>query len=149
MITVTSILGSASNSKIANLLHDLEHRNSVEFLVVDHKDILRRRLRGKTDKGTEIAIALERNEQLSNGAVLLLDDQHAIVVRMPDEHWLRITPCDADAALEAGYCAGNHHWRVKFEPGALLIAMEGPAEHYTTRLDHLLKARRIEVVAHE
>ena len=145
MITVTSILGSASEPKIANILHDLEHRNKVEFFVVEHNDILRRRLRGKTDKGTEIAIALERNEQLSNGAVLLLDDTRAIVVRVPEEHWLRITPCDADAALEAGYCAGNHHWRVRFEPGALLIVMEGPAEHYISRLDPLLKTRRIEV----
>ena len=44
------------------------------------------------------------------------------------------------AALEAGYCAGNHHWKVRFEPGALLIATQGPAEHYVDRLEHLVKA---------
>jgi urease accessory protein len=110
---------------------------------------LRRRLRGKTDKGTEIAVALDRSEQLSDGAVLVLDEARAVVVRMSDERWLRIRPNGTDAALEAGYCAGNHHWRVKFEPGSLLVAMEGPAEHYIARLDHLLKTGRIEVASDE
>lgn len=149
MITVTKILGSASEPAIADRLHDLEHRDRVEILVVDRGDTLRRRLRGKTDKGTEIAIALDSNERLADGAVLLLDDTRAIAVRMAEQRWLKIKPHGADAALEAGYCAGNHHWRVRFEPGALLIAMEGPAEHYIARLNHLLKGNRIEVASDE
>ena len=46
-------------------------------------------------------------------------------------------------ALEAGYCAGNHHWKVRFEPDALLIATQGPAEHYVERLEHLVTSGRI------
>lgn len=149
MITITEILGTASEAAIADRLHHLEHHDRVEFLVVDRSDTLRRRLRGKTDKGTEIAVALDRNQQLADGAVLLLDQARAIVVRMSKQSWLRIKPRCADAALEAGYCAGNHHWRVRFAPGAILVAMEGPAEHYIARLDHLLKANRIEVARDE
>jgi urease accessory protein len=111
--------------------------------VVGEEDSLRRRLRGKTDKGTDVAIALERGGALVDGAVLLLDDTRAIVLRKAEQSWLRVTPCDADAALEAGYCAGNHHWKVRFEPGDLLIATQGPAQHYVDRLDHLVKAGRI------
>ena len=59
----------------------------------------RRRLRGKTDKGTDIAIALERSE-VGRWAVLLLDAR-AMVLRVAQQHWLRITPRDVDAALEA------------------------------------------------
>ena len=62
-----------------------------------------------------------------DGAVLFIDASRAIVLRTAEPRWLRLTPRDADVALEAGYCAGNHHWKVRFEPGALLIATQGPA----------------------
>jgi len=149
MITVTRILGTASEPSLADRLHRLEHKDRLELLFVERDDTLRRRLRGKTDKGTDIAIALERSDRLVDGAVLLLDDARAVVLRVAQEHWLRITPRDADAALEAGYCAGNHHWRVRFEPGALLVATLGPAEHYLARLDPLLRTSKIEVKSDE
>jgi len=145
MITVTKILGTASEPSVADRLHHLEHEDRVELLLVDRDDTLRRRLRGKTDKGTDIAIALDRGDQLADGAVLLLDEARAVVLRVSEQRWLRIAAKDADAALEVGYCAGNQHWRVRFEPGALLIAMQGPAEHYLARLEPLLRAGRIEV----
>lgn len=143
MITITGILGTASDPSLADRLHHLEHDDRVEILVVGDEDTSRRRLRGKTDKGTDVAIALERSGELVDGAVLLLEETRAIVLRKAEERWLRLTPRDADAALEAGYCAGNHHWKVRFEPGALLIATQGPAEHYVARLEHLEKAGRI------
>ncbi len=149
MITVTKILGTASEPSVADRLHHLEHKDRVELLVVDRDDTLRRRLRGKTDKGTDIAIALDRGDRLADGAVLLLDEARAVVLRVTEQRWLRITPQDANAALEAGYCAGNQHWRVRFEPGALLIAMQGPAEHYLARLEPLLRAGKIEVADDE
>jgi urease accessory protein len=143
MITITGILGTASDPSLADRLHHLEHDDRVEILVVGDEDTSRRRLRGKTDKGTDVAIALERSGELVDGAVLLLEETRAIVLRKAEQRWLRLTPRDTDAALEAGYCAGNHHWKVRFEPGALLIATQGPAEHYVDRLEHLVKAGRI------
>ena len=143
MITITGIVGTASDPRLADRLHHLEHDDRVETLVVGEEDTSRRRLRGKTDKGTDVAIALERSGQLVDGAVLLLEDSRAIVLRKAQQRWLRLVPRDADAALEAGYCAGNHHWKVRFEPGALLIATQGPAEHYVDRLEHLVTTGRI------
>jgi len=127
MITITGILGTASDPSLADKLHHLEHDDRVEVLVVGEDDSLRRRLRSKTDKGTDVAIALGSSDQLVDGAVLLLEETRAIVLRKAEQRWLRITPRDVDAALEAGFCAGNHHWKVRFEYGSLLIAMEGPA----------------------
>ena len=143
MITITAIVGTASDPSLADRLHHLAHDDRVEILLIGEEDSSRRRLRGTTDKGTDVAIALERGDELVDGAVLLLDDTRAIVLRKAEQRWLRITPRDADAALEAGYCAGNLHWKVRFEPGALLIATEGPAEHYVDRLDHLVTSGRI------
>jgi urease accessory protein len=144
MITITQIVGTASDPSIADKLHRLEHEDRVEILLVGKEDTQRRRLRGKTDKGTDIALALDRGDRLVDGAVLLLDEARAVVLHTEHERWLRIRPLDAGAALEAGYCAGNQHWKVKFEPGALLVAMHGPTEDYVARLEPLLKARRIE-----
>jgi urease accessory protein len=143
MITITGIVGTASDPRFAGRLHHLEHDDRVEILVVGEEDASRRRLRGKTDKGTDIAIALERGGELVDGAVLLLEDTRAIVLRKAQQRWLRLTPRDVDAALEAGYCAGTHHWKVLFEPGTLLVATQGPAEHYVDRLKHLVAAGRI------
>lgn len=143
MITVTGIIGTASDPLLADKLHHLEHHNRVEILTVSEDDALRRRLRGKTDKGTDVAIALNRNDQLVDGAVLLLDETRAIVLHRAEQRWLRLVPSDAGAALEAGYCAGNQHWKVSFEPDALLVAMQGPVEHYLARLEPLLKSGRL------
>ena len=143
MITITGIVGTTSDPRLAGRLHDLEHDDRVETLVVGEEDSSRRRLRGKTDKGTDVAIALEHSGQLVDGAVLLLENSRAIVLRKAQQRWLRLVPRDADAALEAGYAAGNHHWKVRFEPGALLVATQGPAEHYVDRLEHLVASGRI------
>jgi len=143
MMTVTAIVGTASDPSLAERLHHLEHEGRVETLVIGEEDAARRRLRGTTDKGTDIAIALTSSHRLTDGAVLFIDASRAIVLRTAEPRWLRLIPRDADAALEAGYCAGNHHWKVRFEPGALLIATQGPAEHYVDRLEPLVRSGRI------
>jgi urease accessory protein len=145
MITVTRILGTASEPGLADRLHHLEHLGRLELLVLGRGDTLRRRLRGRTDKGTDIVIALDRTQALAEGAVLVLNEEQAIVVRASEEGWLRILPRDVDAALEAGYFIGNLHWRVRFEPNAVLIALEGPLEHYTSRLSALIDQDRIRI----
>jgi urease accessory protein len=143
MMTITAIVGTESDPSLADRLHHLEHEDRVETLIIGEEDAARRRLRGTTDKGTDIAIALASGDRLTDGAVLFIDASRAIVLRTAEPRWLRLTPRDADAALEAGYCAGNHHWKVRFEPGALLIATQGPAEHYVDRLEPLVRSGRI------
>lgn len=149
MITATKIVGTASEPAIAERLHELEHRNQLEILVIDRENAPRRRLRARTDKGTEVAIALSRDEMLGHGTVVLLDDERAIIVHMKEEGWLRLQPRDAEAALELGYSAGNHHWRVRFAAGSLLVAVQDPVEHYLARLSDLTKDGRIKIVGNE
>jgi urease accessory protein len=143
MMTITAIVGTASDPSLAERLHHLEHEGRIEILIIGEEDAARRRLRGPTDRGTDIAIALASGDRLTDGSVLFIDASRAIVLRTAEPRWLRLVPRDADAALEAGYCAGNHHWKVRFEPGALLIATQGPAEHYIDRLEPLVRSGRI------
>jgi len=146
MLTLTTILGHSSEMLLAERLHQVSHSGHVEFLLLDRNDTPRRRLRGVTDRGTDVAIALDRDEKLSDGAVILLEPDRAIVVRMSEQSWIKIVPRDSDCALEVGYFIGNLHWRVHFEPGAILIALEGPENHYTNRLAHLASEGKIRVV---
>ena len=92
MMTITAIVGAASDKSLAERLHRLEHEDRVETLVIGEEDAARRRLRGTTDKGTDIAIALASGDRLADGAVLFIDASRAIVLRTAEPRWLRLTP---------------------------------------------------------
>lgn len=139
MIRLTRIIGASENDEIAQQLHAIEHRGRLEEIVLERGDLARRRLRARTSTGTDCAIALPRIERLFDGAVLLLEDERAIVVRMEPERWLSLAPSDAAAALELGYFAGNMHWRVRFEGRILHIALEDEEQEYLSRLRPLME----------
>ena len=143
MVRVTSLVGLASDADVGERLHALSHAGQVEYVTLSRADMSRHRLRVTTDQGTECAIALPRSETLANGAVLLLEAERAIVVRMQEEDWLDIAAVDDAAALELGYLAGNMHWRVRFDGAVLKIALEGPEASYLARLAPLLDSGRV------
>ena len=147
MLRLTGIVGHASDLDIADKLHDLGHHGQVESVVLSRADTQRHRLRVSTDRGSECAIVLPRNEHLSQGAVLLLEDDCAIVVRMEEESWLPLAPRDAATALELGYHAGNLHWRVRFDGAILNVALEGPEADYVARIESFLADGRVKRVA--
>jgi len=142
MLRLTQILGHATDAEIAERLHALEHDGRVETITLDAADTARKRLRVATDKGTDCAVALARSDRLANGAVLLLEDTRAVVVRMRETVWLALGPRDLAAALDLGYFCGNLHWRVRFEGPILKVALDGPRETYIDRLaQHLADGR--------
>ena len=142
MLRLTQILGNATEPEIAERLHALEHDGRVETITLDAADTARKRLRVQTDKGTDCAVALARSESLANGAVLLLEEDRAVVVRMRETLWLALSPHDLVAALDLGYFCGNLHWRVRFEGAVLKVALDGPRENYMARLaQHLADGR--------
>lgn len=145
MILLNEIVGTSSDEGIADTLHELEHQGAVEYIRLSTADTSRRRLRVVTDKSTECGIALPRDQKLSNGSVLMLNGDRAIVVRVEEECWLHLIPRDAESALELGYNAGNLHWRIRFEGTELLLALEGPAENYLNRIAPLIESGRVAV----
>ena len=143
MVKLETILGLATEPEMADALHHVEHHGRVEYLTLSEADTQRHRLRALTDRGTECAVALPRYQHLSNGAVLLLEKDRAVVVRMQETPWLVLQPRDAEAALELGYFCGNMHWKVAFDGKRLRIAVQGPVESYLERLAHLLRDGRV------
>ena len=134
VLHLNQIVGNSSSDDLAEKLHRLSHDGQLEEIRLSAADTARKRLRVETDKGTDCAIALNRDVQLENGSVLLLEKRRAIVIRMLETKWLRIATRDAEAALELGYFAGNLHWRVRFDRDLLEIALDGPEQNYLDRL---------------
>jgi urease accessory protein len=144
-IVIEAILGAAADPALAGRLHDLRHHGAVETLFVAPVDLPRRRFRSSTDRGTACFIALPRTAELFDGAVLHLDEDRAILLRVGQQEWLRLAP-SAGGALELGYLAGNLHWRVRFEGDHLLVALDRPLAEYLARLADLQQAGKISVV---
>jgi urease accessory protein len=143
MLRVESVLGSRADAALHHAIHHLEHHGAVEFVGIAPVDLDRRRLLARTDGGEEVAIALPRDQKLYDGAVLLLDDHRAVIVRAGVQRWLRVKPATSSDALELGYHAGNLHWRVRFDGTDLLIALDGPAATYAARIEPMISAKRV------
>ena len=143
MLRIEQVLGSRLDPAFAERIHQLEHRGAVDLLTMTAADVSRHRLRATTESGTEVAIALPRDEQLFDGAVLVLENDRAVVVRVAQECWLRLQPLAIADAIELGYLAGNLHWRVRFAGAAMLVAMEAPMDDYLARLGALTGDRRV------
>ena len=146
MLRLTEVLGNASDAAVSESLHRLEHAGRVKIITLKLADTARKRLHVYTDAGTEVGIMLDREARLSNGAVLLLEDARAIVVRLDEPQWLALAPKDTAAALELGYFCGNMHWKVRFVGGYLHVSTEGPRADYLARLAHLIDAGKVTVI---
>ncbi len=143
MLHLDHVLGSRLDPSLADRLHDLEHHGRLDVLMLAASDLARRRFRATSAGGEDVAVALPRDQKLYDGAVLLLDEHRAIVVRVDRQHWLRLQPRSIADAVELGFQAGNLHWRVRFKGEALLVALEAPVDDYLDRLTPLLAERRV------
>ena len=143
MQILSSILGYAADEPFDSALHDLSHAGKVEYLTISPDDTSRRRMRAITNKGTECAIVLNRDQQLSDGAVLNISDNLAIVVRLAQQKWLLLETQNHAAALEVGYFIGNLHWKVEFEGERIRVALQGPLQTYLDRLELLIKTGKV------
>ena len=149
MIQINHILGHSHDVGFSDQLHDLSHKSKVEYIILDHANLQRRRFRTTTSKGTDCAITIPRDEKLSNGAVLMLEKNRAIVVKMAEDQWLSLQPKDLATAIELGYFAGNMHWRVKFEDQHLDIALDSPEKIYLERLKDFFDNNKITRIQHD
>lgn len=145
MLRIEAVLGKTSDPDLHDKIHELQHRGAVDVVEIAPDDLARRRLLAETDRGEKLAIALPRDQKLDEGAVLLLDDTRAIVVRAGKQRWVRMSAVDPRAAIELGYTAGNLHWRVRFDGADLLVAWDGDIKDCEARVKHLVDEKRVVV----
>ena len=144
---LTQVIGTVRDQRYAVKLQEVERKGGIEYVTLNILDTQRKRLRVASDRGTDYAIALPRETSLENGSILHLDQDRAVIVKLARQQWLRLRPKHINSALQMGYNAGNHHWRVKFDGADILIALEGPRSDYIERLEALLNSGEVEIIA--
>ncbi|KYG20619.1 urease accessory protein UreE [Bradyrhizobium sp. AT1] len=137
------IIGRSDDAAYAGRLHHVEHHGGIELLFVPPADVGRKRFRLTTDRGTDCAVSLDRDEELVDGALLFLAHDRAIIVRFGEQESWRLRPADQAAALKLGWNAGNLHWRVRFDGDCLVVLLDGPLETYRARIKPLLESREV------
>jgi urease accessory protein len=142
-LNIHHVLGSRLEPPFSERIHRLELHDAVDEVKLSAHALDQRELRVTTRRGEELAIALPLHERLFDGAILLLDDDHAIVVREAGRRCLRLQPRSISDAIELGYHIGNLGWPVRFEGDVLFVAMQGRAENYVVRLGELIWSRRV------
>lgn len=144
MEVLDRIVGWAGDDAVADGLHDLRHRNAVEYVHLDIHDLDRRRLRVTSDAGRDYAVVLPRDTALADGAVLLLDDDRAVLVRAGAPQSMTLRAADLSAALRLGFLAGHLHWKADQHGDTLVVHLEGPESDYLARIADLLAAGGVE-----
>ena len=143
---LTQVIGTVRDRRYAVKLQEVERKGGIEYVTLSILDTQRKRLRVESDRGTDYAIALPREAALENGSILYLDQERAVIVKLARQQWLRLRPKHITGALQMGYNAGNHHWRVKFDGADILIALEGPRSDYIERLEALLSSGEVAII---
>lgn len=137
------IIGRSDDAAYTGRLHHIEHHGGIELLFVPPSDVGRKRFRLTTDRGTDCAVSLDRDEELVDGALLFLEHDRAIIARFGEQECWRLKPFDQAAALKLGWNAGNLHWRVRFEGNHLVVLLDGPLDSYRARIKPLLEAGEV------
>ncbi|MFA5709055.1 urease accessory protein UreE [Mycolicibacterium sp.] len=137
------IVGLVTDAAVVDRLHALRGRHAVEYVHVDVRDLDRKRLRVRSDAGTEYAVALPRDHVLVDGAVLLLEPDRAIVVRAGEPQTLSLRATGLSSALRLGFLAGHLHWKTDQHDDTLVIHLEGPESDYTARIEELLNSGQV------
>jgi urease accessory protein len=132
---IHTIIGSSSDEEYHNLMHEMEASGAVDFLELSNIDLSRRRFRHKTRKGVELAISLDRDTKLFDGAILEFCKKSAIIVKVKPEKWLKVKCKNASLNLKLGYFAGNLHWAVRFADESIFIEVQGDFSDYINRLE--------------
>ncbi|CCE02473.1 urease accessory protein UreE [Bradyrhizobium sp. STM 3809] len=143
MLRLHGIMGRADDRAYAGRIHALEHRGGIELLFVPPEDAGRKRFRLTTDRGTDCAVSLDRDEELIDGALLHLDSDRAIIARFGAQQVWRLRARDPASALKLGWHAGNLHWRVRFEGDHLVVLLDAPLATYRARIQPLLDAGEV------
>ncbi|WP_316229732.1 urease accessory protein UreE [Bradyrhizobium sp. SZCCHNR1051] len=143
MLRLHGIIGRADDRAYARQLHALEHRGGIELLFVPPADAGRKRFRLTTDRGTDCAVSLDRDEDLIDGALLYLESDRAIIARFGEQRVWHLTPRDPASALKLGWHAGNLHWRVRFEDDCLVVLLDAPLETYRARIMPLIESGEV------
>lgn len=125
VLLVEAVLGNVQQeAEFARLRAEAEAGERLERIRLNTWEAQKSRLRAQTDRGTPVAISLQRGEMLRHGDLLAWDREtgRMIIVELEERQVLvvRIQPVEdpvamAGVAVKLGHILGNQHWPVKLE----------------------------------
>ncbi|UOQ48531.1 urease accessory protein UreE [Gracilibacillus caseinilyticus] len=94
---------------IANIENQPKKHPNREWVELDWDELNKRILRKTTDKGTDVAIALEEKTPLKVGDIVYEDEQKQIVIRTKKEKVYVVYPESIVQMGKAAFELGNRH----------------------------------------
>jgi urease accessory protein len=135
MLVVTEILGDADDPRFQG--------RTVERIPIRAADASKRRLRTRTDAGTEIEIDLPRGSFLRDRAVVAVDERRVVIIEREAEPAIIVRLGSMvpetllrDAAL-VGHAFGNQHVPIEVADGEIRIPITTSAEIVEETLESL------------
>lgn len=132
MVMVTSIHKTVDLHELAGL------GKKVDYLEISPEDSKRRRFRAQTLGGLGINISLDRNAELTEGAVLHETEDYLVLLRIKSASRLVLAPYTTFAGMQIGFLAGHLHWKARIDENAIHIEIETDVADYQARLDDYL-----------
>lgn len=134
MITVSSALGNIYHDDEWNeKFQNASKTNSFEILKLSRPDLVKNRLKGKTNKGTEIGI-LYPNSKIHHGDVLFSNDKKFIIIQQTPEKVISVTKNSKfeanfdDTLILLGHIIGNRHRPIQIENNKIFFPILSESE---------------------
>lgn len=113
---------------------DLQGRH-LEKVFLESDELVKRIQRVKTDHGHELGIRLKKPADLTDGDILYMDGQIAIVVSVTADDLLVIRPDSIKQMGEIAHQLGNRHLPAQFEEVEILVQYDYLVEELLQQLN--------------
>lgn len=127
MLTSTSIVGNIFTEKGSQILKG----KAFEKLQILRHDLEKNRLRRTTDKGTDIAIILERGSKLQHGDILKHGENFVVIDQIP-EKVITVKIKEKEDSFELlvllGHMIGNRHRPISLEGESVTFPIQAESE---------------------
>lgn len=123
MLTITSVSG--------NIFHDKEYGalKGYERLLVSRPELEKSRMRRRTDRGTDVGLALAPGTGLRHGDVLSGDGKTIVIEQMPEKVVsVRLKNNKIVPAVLVGHIVGNRHRPISVSGGVVSFPVQADSE---------------------
>ncbi len=125
MLSQTAIVGNIFTENGSQILKGKPY----EKLQIERHDLEKNRLPRTTDKGTDIAIALERGARLHHGDILKNGESLVVIEQAPEKVITVRTKEDShDTLVLLGHIIGNRHRPISLEGRSVTFPIQAESE---------------------
>jgi urease accessory protein len=136
MIQIHKIIGNIdSDWNLKNQYEDMLKSGHVEIIEISRLESDRTRMRKSTDKGTDLAISLDKGSRINHGDVVLLTEDKMVIAMRVSENVATISLRDNvttdqifKTAIKLGHTIGNMHRPIKITNDKISFPIQGKSE---------------------